>query len=141
MWQELSECVQYIDWIAEVPVFQPPGKGTDCKKWTEVEFGSAKPKGTEITNAELSSVFEDLLRTQADRHLRWSEIAEIPEGYGNVETRNKVEIKDTSKELARACACFHEALFEHFFWLQSGSCLTSIILLCSTVCVYVCERD
>jgi hypothetical protein len=105
MWQELSECVQYIDWIAEVPVFQPPVKRTDCKKWTEVEFGSAKPKGTEITNVELSSVFEDLLRTQDDRHLRWSE---IPEGYGNVETRNKVEIEDTSKDKSLTIALMEE---------------------------------
>ena len=97
MWQELSECIQYIEWVREVPAFQPFVKRTDCKKWTEVEFGSKKSEGTEVMNAELSSAFECLLREQEGRHLRWSE---IPAGFGDVETRNKVEIKDTSKEKA-----------------------------------------
>ncbi len=106
-WQELSECVQYIEWIGEVPVFQPFVKRTDCKKWTEVEFGSKKSKGTEIMSAELSSAFECLLREQEGRHLRWTE---VPEGIGNVETRNKVEIKDTSKDKALTKALMEERL-------------------------------
>ena len=39
--------------------------------------------------------------------MRWSE---IPEGIGNVETRNKVEIKDTSKDNGLTKALMEERL-------------------------------
>ena len=78
IWQELSECVDYLAWISEVPEYLAPTKRQDCLKWTEVVFGSFErpdpKKGTEIINAELSSVFEKLLDEQEGRHLRWEEI-------------------------------------------------------------------
>ncbi len=96
IWQELSECVDYLAWISEVPEYLAPTKRQDCFKWTEVVFGSYErpdpEKGTEIINAELSSVFEKLLDEQEGRHLRWEEI-EDP-------TDDMVEIKDSSRNYA-----------------------------------------
>ena len=95
--QELSECVDMMDWVGEVPVFQAPICRKDCKKWKEVEFGS-EIKGTEIINAELSSVFEKLLDEQEGRCLRWEEI-ENP-------TDDMVEITDSSKNYAMCAHSF-----------------------------------
>ena len=66
----------------------------DCLKWTEVVFGS-KPdpkKGKPIINAELSSIFEELLDKQEGRELRWTELENLSEGM--------VQIRDSSMDNA-----------------------------------------
>jgi hypothetical protein len=97
MWQELSECVDYLAWISEVPKYLAPiKKRQDRLKWTEVVFGSFEPdpkKDTEIKNADLSLIFEKLLDEQEGRHLRWFEIE------GPI-TDDMVEIRDLSRDYA-----------------------------------------
>ncbi len=100
IWQELSDCRDYLTWISEVPEYVAPTKRQDCLKWTEVAYGSFEPdpeKGTEIKDADLSSVFNKMLDEQEGRHLRWQEIEDPI-------TDDMVEIKDPSKGYALTLA-------------------------------------
>jgi hypothetical protein len=71
-------------------------------KWKEVKFGSKKPEGEEIINAELSALFQTKLVEQTGRELRWVEVSEQP--------ATGIEVKDLSKNKALSHALSEKRL-------------------------------